>query len=209
MAAANYPVGGALNSVKPTKKIGTLFYINKGSGVTLKEAYNLLNGRAVHKELTDKHDQKYQAWIQLDLTGKDKNGNHERKQYHQNYGYDLKEALSYYPIREMTKEDDMKSLVRSLEKGNVQMVTLETPGKDLRVFIEANPQYKSVNVYSNKMERLDKDRKKIKNGKQLSPLLLVRDEANAKLIIADGYHRLCAVYSLTEDVLIPCKIVNH
>jgi hypothetical protein len=26
-------------------------------------------------------------------------------------------------------------------------------------------------------------------------------------IIADGYHRLCAVYSLNEDALIPCKIV--
>lgn len=54
---------------------------------------------------------------------------------------------------------------------------------------------------------VEKDRKKIKNGKQLSPLLLVRDKANGKVVIADGYHRLCAVYSLNEDVLIPCKIV--
>jgi hypothetical protein len=54
---------------------------------------------------------------------------------------------------------------------------------------------------------VEKDRKKVKNGKELSPLLLVRDKANGKLIIADGYHRLCAVYSLNEDVLIPCKIV--
>jgi len=135
------------------------FYINKGTGVTLKEAYNLLNGRAVHKELTSKEDQKYQAWIQLDLSAKDKNGNYERKQYHQNYGYDMKEALSYYPIKELLKEDDMRALVRSLEKGNVQMVTLETPGKDIRVFIEANPQYKSITVYDNKMQRLDKDKR--------------------------------------------------
>jgi hypothetical protein len=54
---------------------------------------------------------------------------------------------------------------------------------------------------------VEKDRRKIKNGKELSPLLLVRDNANGKVIIADGYHRLCAVYSLNEDVLIPCKIV--
>jgi hypothetical protein len=38
-------------------------------------------------------------------------------------------------------------------------------------------------------------------------LLLVRDNANGKVIIADGYHRLCAVYSLDEDAVIPCKIV--
>lgn len=39
----------------------------------------------------------------------------------------------------------------------------------------------------------------------LSPILLVR--ATDKLIVADGYHRLCAVYSRSEDEDIPCKIV--
>jgi hypothetical protein len=50
-----------------------------------------------------------------------------------------------------------------------------------------------------------KDRRKIAAGQKLSPLLLVR--ANGKVLIADGYHRLCAVYSFDEDALIPCKIV--
>jgi hypothetical protein len=54
---------------------------------------------------------------------------------------------------------------------------------------------------------VDKDRKKIRDGIKLSPLLLVRDTAHSKVLIADGYHRLCAVYSLDEDALIPCKIV--
>jgi hypothetical protein len=54
---------------------------------------------------------------------------------------------------------------------------------------------------------VEKDRKKILTGKPLSPLLLVRDERNAKVIIADGYHRLCAVYSYNEDEVVPCKIV--
>ena len=52
-----------------------------------------------------------------------------------------------------------------------------------------------------------RDREKITNGTGLSPLLLVRDSLNGKLIIADGYHRLCAVYSFDEDAVIPCKIV--
>ena len=54
---------------------------------------------------------------------------------------------------------------------------------------------------------VEKDRKKIEDGKRLSPILLVRDEQNGKIIIADGYHRLCAVYSFDEDECIPCKIV--
>jgi hypothetical protein len=31
-------------------------------------------------------------------------------------------------------------------------------------------------------------------------------KARGKVIIADGYHRLCAVYSYDEDAVIPCKI---
>ena len=54
---------------------------------------------------------------------------------------------------------------------------------------------------------VEKDRKKIADGKSLSPILLIRDGRNAKVVIADGYHRLCAVYSYSEDELIPCKIV--
>jgi hypothetical protein len=54
---------------------------------------------------------------------------------------------------------------------------------------------------------VEKDRKKIKDGKPLSPILLVRDSLHGRVVIADGYHRLCAVYSVNEDALIPCKIV--
>lgn len=50
------------------------------------------------------------------------------------------------------------------------------------------------------------DLKKIRAGKALSPLLLVRVPGIAKVIVADGYHRLCAVYTLDEDAVIPCKI---
>ena len=51
-----------------------------------------------------------------------------------------------------------------------------------------------------------KDQHKILSGHALSPLLLIRDAAHGKVIIADGYHRLCAIYSYDEDAVIPCKI---
>ena len=54
---------------------------------------------------------------------------------------------------------------------------------------------------------VEKDRKKIKKGISISPILLIRDSKNDRLIIADGYHRLCAIYSFDEDALIFCKIV--
>ena len=52
---------------------------------------------------------------------------------------------------------------------------------------------------------VQKNQEKISKGKKMSPILLVRREGE-KVIIADGYHRLCAVYHFNEDALIPCKI---
>lgn len=54
---------------------------------------------------------------------------------------------------------------------------------------------------------VEKDRAKIMSGKSLSPLLLVRDSVRGKTVVADGYHRLCAIYGFSEDEWIPCKIV--
>jgi disulfide oxidoreductase YuzD len=54
---------------------------------------------------------------------------------------------------------------------------------------------------------VEKDRVKIRKGQSLSPILLVRDEQNGKVVIADGYHRLCAIYGYDEDSWIRCQIV--
>ena len=51
-----------------------------------------------------------------------------------------------------------------------------------------------------------KNQQKIMSGGEMSPLLLIRNPANGRVIIADGYHRMCAVYSFNEDAVIPCKI---
>lgn len=54
---------------------------------------------------------------------------------------------------------------------------------------------------------VEENNKKIEKGKKLSPILLVRSKKHGRVIIADGYHRLCAVYHFDEDARIPCKIV--
>ena len=54
------------------------------------------------------------------------------------------------------------------------------------------------------------DLAKVRRGEKLSPVLLVRGDANAgvPLIIADGFHRICASHHLDEDTDIPCRIVD-
>ncbi|ADP82369.1 hypothetical protein [Pseudofrankia inefficax] len=52
------------------------------------------------------------------------------------------------------------------------------------------------------------DLQKIRKEKQLSPVLLVRGDlfAGLPMTIADGYHRVCAVYLTDENTDIPCRI---
>jgi hypothetical protein len=55
--------------------------------------------------------------------------------------------------------------------------------------------------------QVEQDRTSIIKGEKLSPILLLRDKQASKLVIADGYHRICAVYTFDKDASIPCKIV--
>lgn len=138
-------------------KLEQTFYLNKGKGVTAKEAFNLLEGRAVYKEMTNKAGESYSAWIQLDFDKKDKHNNHEVKQFHQNFGYDLKAAVSKFPIPDLKEAEKEKILLQSLQKGNIQSVTIEKEGTAHKMFIEANPKFKSLNLYDGQMKRVVKE----------------------------------------------------
>jgi disulfide oxidoreductase YuzD len=93
------------------------------------------------------------------------------------------------------------------------------PNKVAQIIIELNAaaivQFKAKDIFRASQlsllgvsnSHVQKDCKKINKGTALSPLLLVRDEVHGRVIIADGYHRLCAVYEFNEDAIIFCKIV--
>ena len=57
---------------------------------------------------------------------------------------------------------------------------------------------------------VDDDLKKINKGKPLAPVLLLRGDVSKgiPLIVADGYHRICAICYYDESAPIPCRIVN-
>jgi len=56
--------------------------------------------------------------------------------------------------------------------------------------------------------QVEKDLKHIQKGKPLSPVLLVQGRLTfgQPLVIADGYHRVCAAYYHDEDEPIACRI---
>ena len=51
------------------------------------------------------------------------------------------------------------------------------------------------------------DLRKAASGAALSPILLLRGNAEHPLIVADGYHRICASYWIDENTDIPCVLV--
>jgi hypothetical protein len=109
-------------------------------------------------------------------------------------GQDYPAALSYLSL--IYKEAIAKTYVEKLKRA----ATSQFKAKDI---FRAS----GLSLLGVSNGHVEKDRQKIKSGQGLSPLLLVRDLGNGKVVIADGYHRLCAVYGFDEDAVIPCKIV--
>jgi hypothetical protein len=81
------------------------------------------------------------------------------KQYHQNYGYDLEGSLRAFPIKELQNEQQRERLLMSLQKGNVQSVTMAAGGREQMFFVEANPQYKTLTVYDAHMKMQNKEQR--------------------------------------------------
>lgn len=145
----------SLQKENSAEKMDQIFYINKTGNITLKEAYNLMEGRAVNKDLTNKEGQVYNAWMQMDFKQSDNRGNFKLKHYHQNYGYDLEGVLAKHPIKELGNEEYKSKLMDSLKKGNLQSATFQINGTEQKQYIEANPQFKTINIYDSSMQRLD------------------------------------------------------
>jgi hypothetical protein len=134
--------------VKPNQeRVSQMIYLDKGNGLTQKETYNLLHGRSVNIDLKNKEGEKYNAWVQLDFSEKDPNGNYKVKQFHEAYKYDLVATLQKYGIKELGDEQQKERLIQSLQRGNLQQVTFEKNGVSEKLWIEANPQFKSLNVF--------------------------------------------------------------
>lgn len=137
------------------------FQIRNGNNITAQESFNLVSGRAVHKELFTANGDRFEAWLKLDFSNKDKYDNYEVTQFHQNYGYDLNKALNKFPIKELADEDQKAQLFASLKKGNMQQVTMDIDGKEAKLFVEANPRFRTLNVRDElgntvKRERVEK-----------------------------------------------------
>jgi hypothetical protein len=164
------------------------YFVGRENNLTLKERYNMIDGRAVFKEFNKleqvgegEHlkfkatDETYKAWTQLNFRQTDENGNFLQRKI---FGFDLENTLGKYPIKELEDEYDKSRLIASLEKGNRQMATITSDGRDQKVSIEANPSRKTINFYDSNMQRLEVKLTQVQTQKREQKEELARGETN-------------------------------
>ncbi|KFF16590.1 hypothetical protein [Flavobacterium hydatis] len=133
------------NESYPGENRSQYFKIQDENSINTTQAYNLLAGRAIQKE---------GSWTQLDLNDKDVNGNHRIKEFHSGYGYNLERAVQELPLKELSNKTSACKLQDGLRQGNRELVTLLKNGKEHQFYIEANPQFKSVNIYDGHSKKI-------------------------------------------------------
>lgn len=65
--------------------------------------------------------------------------------------------MGKYTVKELEHPDQEASLLHSLQKGNIQSVTISANGTEHKMFLEANPQFKVATLYDSGMKRLQKE----------------------------------------------------
>ncbi len=126
------------------------FRMANDDAFTARDAFNLLNGRAVYKWILDWDERRMSGnWFQLDLTEKDVHGNFKLEKLRiTDKEYQIGEGLKKYPIKELLSTDDRIKLILALYTGNSVPVTLIKDGKEVRGYVEASPKDSAVKVYS-------------------------------------------------------------
>ncbi len=126
------------NVLKPEENKQQYFSMKYDSDLSVLQAYNLLSGRSVQKNDT---------WVQFDFSDKDAQGNYRIKEFKTDYGYDIETTLQRLPLKELLNKGEFEKLMDSLKQGSRQSVSFLKDGKEQQFYIEANPQFKSVNIY--------------------------------------------------------------
>lgn len=126
------------------------FYVDRGKGFTAEQAVNLMQGRAVYRDnLLNVGGMPYKAWVSLDTDKpRDRNGNLVTRQFHDpSYGFNLKEALQQYNIKELDDPKKAEKLEESIRNGNRPLITTVKDGQEIKLQVEATVRYNRINFF--------------------------------------------------------------
>ncbi|MEP6803946.1 MAG: hypothetical protein ABI892_05460, partial [Flavobacterium sp.] len=84
---------------------------------------------------------------------RDADGTYKIKEFPQSYGYNIEKALSQLPLK-ISDQLEFASLITSLKDGRREEALIVKDGVEQKVFIEANPQYRSLNIYNESLKKI-------------------------------------------------------
>jgi hypothetical protein len=128
----------------PSGQSSHYFKNDKSENFNASEAYNLLAGRAVLKNGT---------WKQFDFYDKDLRDNYRMNEFPETYGYNVSNVLRTLPLKNEDYQE-FESLADSLKRGKREEASLMIQNREIKVFIEANPRFKTLTFYNDRMQKI-------------------------------------------------------
>jgi hypothetical protein len=134
------------------------FYVKEGAGYSASQAANMVQGRTVHRDdlINPRNGEGYKAWIKLDFEQKkDDWGNFKLKQMNDPaFGFDLEKTLKGFKIKELSDPAQKEAIMSAMKNGDrVAVTAVNREGKEVKLMAEAAPQYKTLDLYSEKGTR--------------------------------------------------------
>lgn len=139
------------------------FDLERDHRITALQAYKLLSGQSFEKSVLYKplaeQDQKDQikgekknVWFKLNLDITDAYGHHPLSKFQPEYGFDPDKALSKYLIEGLDNASIKEQLIKELRNGNVASDHMHLFDMVLPVYLAANPQFRTIDIYDLNMQ---------------------------------------------------------
>lgn len=126
-------------------------WVEEGKGFSVPQTVNLMERRYVHRDdlLNSLKGEVYAAWTCLNMdAAKDRHGNYELLQYSDPaYGFDLKAQLERFNLPGMEKPEKLEQAMAAIRNGDRLLVTAEQNGQPVKVYMEAEVRYGTMNFF--------------------------------------------------------------
>jgi hypothetical protein len=138
-----------------------VFDMERDNRITASQAYKLLSGNALEKDVYVKADQgesaeKKKVWFKLNLDIVDAYGNHPLKRFYPEFKFNLSETIDKYPFKGLG-EQDKDTMMKLIRNGNLASAELILNKKATSVLVTANPQFKGLDVFDKNLSLIRQD----------------------------------------------------
>ncbi|WP_316738480.1 hypothetical protein [Pedobacter aquatilis] len=134
------------------------FDLERDHRITAYQAYKLLSGYALQKEIyakssgekTEAQPEKIKIWLKLQQDITDAYGNHPLNRFYPEYQFNLEKAMDKYPLANLNAAEKEKAM-EQMSHGTPALLAMTVEKRIIPVYVSANPKIKALDVFSEKM----------------------------------------------------------